>query len=200
MAEDTPQIPDVPVVIISGPSGSGKSTIVNRLIRECPVPLYKCISATTRPPRVGEVDGQDYYFLSPEEFERRRAAGAFLECEQVHKLGHWYGTLIDELRKAWQQNAIPVLEIDVHGAVKVRERVPRVLSFFVRTPSDREYADRLRQRNTDAPEVIEQRLKTALEELKLADRYDYQIVNDDLDRAVREIADRIQQWEGRRIA
>ena len=88
----------------------------------------------------------------------------------------------------------------MHGAVKVRERVPRVLSFFVRTPSDREYADRLRQRNTDAPEVIEQRLKTALEELKLADRYDYQIVNDDLDRAVREIADRIQQWEGRRIA
>ncbi|RMG32166.1 MAG: guanylate kinase [Planctomycetota bacterium] len=200
MAGGSTDIPDVPVVIISGPSGSGKSTIVNRLIRVCPVRLYKCVSATTRPPRPGEVDGEDYYFLTPEEFERRRQAGAFLECEQVHNLGHWYGTLIDELRKARQQKAIPVLEIDVQGAVKVRRRVPRVLSFFVRTPSDREYADRLRQRNTDAPEVIEKRLKTALEELKLADRYDYQIVNDDLDRAVSEIAERIAQWEGRGIA
>jgi guanylate kinase len=88
------------IVVLSGPSGSGKTTIVNRLLRESPVPLRMSVSATTRPPRKGEVDGVAYHFLAPEEFTRRREAGEFLECAEVHKSGYWYGTLISELDRA----------------------------------------------------------------------------------------------------
>ena len=112
------------VVIISGPSGSGKSTVVNRLISESPVKLIKMISATTRPRRDQEIEGQDYYFLTSDEFIRRRNNDEFVEFEEVHSAGFWYGTLKSELKRATGPGEAAFLEIDVKGALKVMEQFP----------------------------------------------------------------------------
>lgn len=181
-----PTIPDVPVLVISGPSGSGKTTIVSRLIRECPVRLRKSVSATTRPARVGEVDGRDYHFLTPEQFEQRRRDGQFLECAEVHKSGYWYGTLISEVEQARNEGCWTLLEIDVEGAMEVMQRYPSAVTIFLSTPPE-EYERRLRARGTESEEVIQRRLQTARQELTFADRYQYRVVNADLDEAVREI-------------
>lgn len=178
---------DFRVVVLSGPSGSGKTTIVHRLVNESPVPLVESVSATTRRPRAGEVPGRDYYFLSPEEFADRRAAGDFLECAEVHGSGCWYGTMKSELSRARDAGAWALLEIDVQGALSVMREYPNAVTIFLKTPSEAEYEQRLRARGTESEEVIQRRLKTARDELKLADRYRYQVVNDDLDRAIREI-------------
>ena len=177
------------VLVLSGPSGSGKTTIVNRLLEISPVKLRKAVSATTRPPRAGEVDGEDYYFLSAEEFSQRRAAGDFLECAEVHARGCWYGTLQSELEQAQKCGCWAFLEIDVQGAVRVMEQHPQAVTIFLSTPSENEYARRLRSRGTESEEVIQRRLETARDELRFADRYRYRVVNDDLDRAVGEITD-----------
>lgn len=174
--------------MLSGPSGVGKTTIVERLLKCSPVPLMKAVSATTRPPRIGEVDGDSYYFLSQEEFDRRREAGEFLEYAEVHHSGYWYGTLWSEIERARQAGAWAFLEIDVQGALAVKQEYPEAVSVFLVVPSVKDYERRLRSRGTESEEVIHRRLKTAEEELKFADRYDYQVVNDDLDRAVQEIA------------
>lgn len=175
------------LVVLSGPSGSGKTTIVHRLLKVSPVKLVKSVSATTRPPRRGEVDGEDYYFLSPEEFERRRKRGEFLECAEVHRSGYWYGTLKSEIERARREGAWALLEIDVQGALKIMEEYPEAVTIFLTTPTLAEYERRLRERGTESEEVIRRRLETAREELKYADRYRYRVVNDDLERAVNEI-------------
>jgi guanylate kinase len=175
------------IVVLSGPSGSGKTTIVNRLLAESPVPLVMSVSATTRPPRKGEVDGEDYYFLTPEEFERRRQAGDFLECAEVHRSGYWYGTLWSELQRAERLGAWSLLEVDVQGARNVMQRYPDALTIFLETPSIDEYERRLRARGTESEAVIARRLQTAQEELNLSHAYRYRVVNDHLDRAVAEI-------------
>lgn len=176
------------VFLLSGPSGVGKTTIVQHLLDRAPVPLRKAVSATTRPPREGEVNGESYYFLSQDEFDRRREAGEFLECAEVHHSGYWYGTLRSELKRAQQAGAWAFLEIDVQGALAVMEQYPHAVSVFLVVPSVEDYENRLRARGTESEEVIRRRLKTAEEELQYADRYDYQVVNDDLERAVNEIA------------
>lgn len=185
---------DVPVVVLSGPSGSGKTTIVHRLLSDSPVRLMMSISATTRARRPGEVDGQDYYFLAPEEFERLRTAGEFLECAEVHRSGYWYGTLYSELERAASKGAWPLLEIDVEGALTVMQAFPDALSVFLTTPPA-VYEQRLRARGTESEEVIQRRLQTARNELQSSDSYRYVVVNDDLDRAVREICSIIAQRE-----
>lgn len=177
------------VVILSGPSGSGKTTIIQNLLKRSPVPLEMSISATTRPPRVGEVEGKNYYFLSPEEFARRRQAGEFLECAEVHRSGYWYGTLKSEVDRICNAGMWVLLEIDVEGALNVMKLYPKSLSIFLATSSAEEYERRLRARGTETEEAITRRLQTALAELKLADSYRYRVINDDLDRAVGEICD-----------
>lgn len=177
------------VVVLSGPSGSGKTTIVQRLLRESPVPLMMSVSATTRPPRKGEVDGRDYYFLTAEEFERRRHAGEFLECAEVHKSGYWYGTLHSELDRARQAGAWALLEVDVEGALNVMGAYPDSVSIFLTASSEEEYERRLRARGTESDAVIQRRLQTARRELQSAVRYRHRVVNDNLDRAVRDICD-----------
>jgi guanylate kinase len=177
------------VVVLSGPSGSGKTTIVHRLLKESPVPLAMSVSATTRPKRPGEVDGVDYYFLSPEEFERRRAAGEFLECAEVHKSGYWYGTLRSELERIRRSGAWALLEVDVQGALSIMQQYPDALSIFLETPSVDEYERRLRTRGTEDEAVIQKRLQTARTELESAVRYRHRVVNDDLDRAVHTICE-----------
>jgi len=180
--------PDPRIVVLSGPSGSGKTTVVNRLIGEAPVTVVKAVSATTRPPRSGERDGEDYYFLTREEFDRRRRQGQFLECAEVHGSGYWYGTLRTEIERARRRGAWSLLEIDVQGALCVMEEYPDAVTIFLRTPSLEQYEQRLRSRATESEAAIARRLETARNELPFADRYQYQVVNKDLDRAVAEIS------------
>lgn len=183
------------VFVLSGPSGVGKTTIVRRLVNEAPVKLIKAISATTRPPRAGEVNGRDYYFLTPEDFNRRRERGELVECQEVHRSGYWYGTLKSEMQRAADAGGWAFLEIDVRGALQVMEQYPEALTIFLKTPSLDEYEQRLRQRGTDPEEVIQRRLQTAHMELGHADQYQHVVINDDLDRAVHEICRILQSTE-----
>lgn len=187
--------PDIPIIVLSGPTASGKTTIVNRLMQDTPVKLVKAISATTRPRREGEVDGEDYYFLTTEEFEKRQENNEFLECEQVHGLGYWYGTLKSEVDRAAEEGGWPFLEIDVQGTLKLIEQFPQTITLFVRTSSDEEYEKRIRNRGTESEEVIEKRLATIRKELEQAQYYSHVIINDDLDRAVTEIGTILKQRE-----
>ena len=186
-AVETPADRDLQVLVISGPSGSGKSTIVNRLIVQSPIKLVKMVSATTRPPRAHEVNGEDYHFLSHDEFQRRKAEDQFVEFEEVFASGFWYGTLKSELCRAQQIGGWAFLEIDVKGALRVMDQYPSAVSIFIKTASDEVFEQRLRARGTETEAVIQRRLQTAREELKLADRYRHQVCNDDLNRAVAEI-------------
>ncbi len=175
------------VLVLSGPSGTGKSTIVNRLAAQSEIKLIKAISATTRLPRNQEKDGEDYYFLTREEFSRRRDANEFIECFEVHESGNWYGTLKSELIRAQAVNGWAMLEIDVQGAMSVVSQYPDAVTIFIRTASETEFEQRLRARGTESEEIIQRRLQTARRELEMADRYRYQVINDDLDRATAEI-------------
>lgn len=176
------------LLVLSGPSGSGKTTIVNRLLNVSPVPLMKCVSATTRPARAGEVHGRDYYFLTDDEFQQKREAGEFLECAEVHNSGYWYGTLYSEIDRAREAGAWAFLEIDVEGALNVMKQHPEAVTVFLTASSEAAYEQRLRNRGTESEEVIRRRLETAREELKSAEKYKHQVTNDRLDEAVAEIA------------
>lgn len=183
------------IVVLSGPSGSGKSTVVDRVVEAAPVGLIKAVSATTRPPRDGETDGIDYYFLTADDFTARREAGDFLEVAEVHGSGYWYGTLRSELVRAHRENAWAFLEIDVHGALCVMEQYPNAVTIFLKTPSETEYERRLRERKTESETAIQRRLETARSELPIADQYGFQVINDDLDRTVQEICDILSSRE-----
>lgn len=178
---------DFQILVLSGPSGSGKTTVVDRLIAESSIPLIKMISATTRPQRKGEVDGVAYYFLTSEEFTKRKERDEFLETAEVFSAGYWYGTLKSEIQRARNAGGWAFLEIDVQGALKVMEIYPDALTVFLEPPSIAVCEQRLRARATDSEETIQRRLKRIQDELALADRYCYQVVNDDLDRAVNEM-------------
>ena len=175
------------VVVISGPSGAGKTTLVERVFRECSLPLVRSVSATTRPPRGEEADGVDYHFISRGEFEDLREQGQFLESFEVFGRGYWYGTLWSEVRAAVEAGKWVVLNIDVHGASAVMERFHDAITIFVRPSSMEELRQRLELRGTDTHDEIEKRLHRAQYELSLAHMYCHQVVNDDLDQAVREI-------------
>lgn len=184
------------IVVLSGPSGTGKSTIVNRLATQDEVKLIKAISATTRAPRNQERPGEDYYFLSKEEFLRRRDANELVECFEVHGSGNWYGTLRSEVQRAQASGGWAMLEIDVQGAMHVLAQYPEAVTIFIRTASETEFEQRLRARGTESEEVIQRRLQTARSELEMADRYRYQVINDDLDRATAEIVQILKGVEG----
>jgi guanylate kinase len=175
------------VLVLSGPSGSGKTTIVERLTHESPVRLIKAVSATTRPQRKGEVDGVAYYFMTNDEFMRRREHDEFLETAEVFGAGYWYGTLRSEIQRARDRHGWAFLEIDVQGALNVVKAYPDALTIFLAPPSVEECEKRLRDRGTDSEETIQRRMKKVHQELALANRYRYQVVNDELDRAVDEI-------------
>ena len=183
------------LVVLSGPSGVGKSTVVGRVLERFPDRLRLSVSATTRPPRPGEREGVDYFFLSPEEFQRRRQAGEFLECFEVFGRGHWYGTLLAELVPSGPDPKWVILDIDVEGAAKVRQLLPATLSIFLHPGSEEELARRLRARGTESEEAIQRRLEVARRELARAGEYQYTVVNDSLDDAVQRISD-ILQHEG----
>jgi guanylate kinase len=189
-------MPQGRLVVISGPSGAGKTSVMQRVFQTCRVPLARSISATTRPPRPDETDGIDYHFISDEEFSLRRERGDFLECFQVFDQGHWYGTLAAEVATGLNRGKWVVLQIDVQGALAVMERFVGVASIFLRPGSREELERRLRHRGTETEEAIQRRLDRAERELALADRYQYRVINDDIDRAVREICEILtREWE-----
>lgn len=177
------------LIVLSGPSGVGKSTVLRELLGRFPEKLRLSVSATTRPRRPGEVDGVDYHFLSPEEFTRRREAGEFLECVEVFGRGHWYGTLLDEVRPSLQSGKWIILEIDVDGAEMVRRLYPDALTIFLRVNSEQELERRLRNRGTESNEAIGRRLEVARRELARADQYRFQVVNHSIDETVNQISE-----------
>jgi len=172
------------MVIVSGPSGSGKTTVISRVLAESGVPLVEAVSATTRPPRPGEVEGRDYYFITPDDFARRRERGEFLECFQVFGSGHWYGTLASEVEDRLHSGSWVLLEIDVQGTRALLELYPQAITIFLHPGSLEELARRLRDRGTESDADITRRLEQATTELATAGHYQHQVLNRAVDEAV----------------
>ncbi len=174
------------VIIITAPSGSGKTTLVKYLLSQFPV-LEFSVSACTRAPRQNEQHGKDYYFISTEEFQRRIAADEFVEYEEVYA-GSYYGTLKSELQRIWSKHHIVLFDVDVQGAVHLKEIFKeQALSIFIKAPSIEILERRLRARATEQEEKIQIRLAKVREELKMQDRFDHIVVNDKLETAKEEM-------------
>jgi guanylate kinase len=171
------------VLIVSGPSGSGKSTLVEKIL-QLPGTMLS-VSCTTRPPRKTESEGKWYNFVSEAEFQRMVAAGEFLEYAQVFGK-NWYGTPGKWLDEAGAQRKDLVLEIDVQGALQVKQKLPGTIAVFVLPPSSAELERRIRARGQDSDDEIRRRLERARQEMLSYSSYDFAIINDDLERAGRE--------------
>ena len=171
--------------VISGPSGSGKTSIVQRL-KELPG-LFYSISATSRAPRAGETQGVDYLFHSREEFEKMVEAGAFAEYAEV--AGNLYGTPADPLKKALERGQDALVDIDVNGAMQIKEAFPEATLIFIEPPDMQVLEKRLRDRATESEGTIARRLELARREMEFLPRYDCSVVNDELERAIDEVKD-----------
>ncbi len=182
------------ILVLSAPSGTGKTSVARTLVEG---PGFEfSVSATTRAPRGGEVDGREYHFVTEPEFDRLVADGALLEWAVVH--GRRYGTLASEVDRIVARRSFALLDIDVQGALQVRERAPDAVLVFLLPPSGAELAARLSGRGTDGDDEIRRRLRNALEELDRAEQFDYSVVNRDLSESV-ELVRLIASAEGRRI-
>lgn len=186
------------LLVISGPSGAGKTTLLKRLYATSSVPLASSVSATTRRPRPGEVDGTDYHFLTKDEFERRRRGGEFLECFEVYQRGDWYGTLKSEVAPRLANGKWVVLEIDVQGTLAVLEHYPQAVTIFVRPSSLGELERRLRDRGTESEAALARRLEVARRELDSVGRYRFQVVNDDVEAALDQLRKILSSVENER--
>ena len=176
------------LIIVSGPSGSGKSTVTKIVKDKLNIPLS--ISATTRNPRDGEIDGKDYFFLSEEEFKNKIANDEFYEYAEVH--GNYYGTLKKTVEENLDKGLNVILEIDVQGALIAKEKKKDAILVFFRTKDMDILEKRLRDRKTDSEEVIQTRLKNAETELKYEDKYNYTIINENLDDSIQELINIIE--------
>lgn len=173
------------LIVISGPSGAGKGTICSELRKEMPNLVYS-VSMTTRAPRVGEKEGVNYFFRTKEEFEKLLDADEFLEYAKVYD--NYYGTPKAHVMELLNQGKNVILEIDIQGAMQVKDCFSDGVFIYIVPPSLRVLSNRLNNRGTDAQEVINKRLSLASSELALAHRYDYIVVNDVLDDAVEKVA------------
>jgi guanylate kinase len=179
-----------PVLVVTGQSGAGKGTLIKRLLAEFPE-LELAVSATTRPRRPGETDGVHYYFISDEEFDRRLAAGEFLE-HHVFPWGQRSGTLYSEIDRISAAGRVCVLELETEGALAVAERIPRAVTIFITAPIP-ELERRLRERDTESAGEIDERLRVAREQFKVRERFDRIVENDDLERATEELAEIVRR-------
>jgi len=183
------------LIVISGPSGSGKGTLCKALRQVFPDLAYS-VSVTTRPPRPGEVDGVDYIFVTPSEFQRRLQEGKFLEWAQVYE--NYYGTPKEPVEKWLEEGRDVLLELDVQGALQVRKLYPEALLIFIAPPSIEELRARIAKRGTDTKEVIKKRLSCAKEEIKAAANYDYIVVNEHQEEALKKLVEIISMEKKRR--
>ena len=172
------------LIVVSGPSGAGKSTVCKRL-RALRPDMALSVSVTTRAPRAGERDGVDYFFVAREEFDRRVAAGELLEHAQAY--GNCYGTPRDYVLQRLQQGDDVLLEIEMQGAMQVKEKYPQGVFVFVVPPTLEELAARIRGRGSETPESFARRFGSARAELDYMDEYDYVVVNEDVERAAGDI-------------
>ncbi|MBR4153031.1 MAG: guanylate kinase [Selenomonadaceae bacterium] len=172
------------LIVISGASGTGKGTICKKLLADLPEVAYS-ISATTRTPRPGEVDGREYYFLSVDEFKSWISEGKFLEYAEVY--GNFYGTPLNKIEERLNRGEDIILEIDVQGALNVKKKCPDGVYIFLLPPSLEELKNRIEGRGTETPESLSRRLKNAVSEIKIGLEYDYVVVNDTIDNAAAQI-------------
>lgn len=189
-------VPNGKLIIFSAPSGSGKTTLVHHLLKQN-LGLEFSISATSRAPRGEEITGKDYYFLSAEEFKQRVMNGEFLEWEEVYS-GTLYGTLRSEVDRIWAEGKTVIFDMDVVGGLNLKGLYgDKALAIFVKPPDMEELEKRLRGRGTDSEDKIRQRLAKARKELGRADRFDYILVNNDLEVAKKEAENLIKVFLGK---
>lgn len=172
------------LIVLTGPSGVGKGTLMRSLLARHPE-LYYSVSATTRSPRPGEIDGKDYYFISRSKFEQLVAAGEFLEWAEF--AGNYYGTPREPVINQICSGKLVLLEIELEGARQIRRSFPEALSIFILPPSFSELEKRIRTRAQDSEEAIARRLRRAQDEINAADEFDIQIVNDDFETTLKSI-------------
>lgn len=172
------------LIVLTGPSGVGKGTLMRSLLARHPE-LYYSVSATTRSPRPGEIDGKDYYFISRSKFEQLVAAGEFLEWAEF--AGNYYGTPREPVINQICSGKLVLLEIELEGARQIRRSFPKALSIFILPPSFSELEKRIRTRGQDSEEAIARRLRRAQDEINAADEFDIQIVNDDFETTLKSI-------------
>lgn len=173
------------LIVVSGPSGTGKGTVCSALLEKYKEIAYS-ISATTRQPRTGEVDGVNYYFLAKNVFEKMIEDGELLEWAEVY--GNYYGTPLKKIQERLADGQDILLEIDTQGAMSVKEKFPDEIYIYIMPPSLKELERRLKTRGTDSAESIERRLKSAAGEMEIAERYNYIVVNEQVEQAVEQIA------------
>jgi guanylate kinase len=181
------------IIVVTAPSGAGKTSITKHLVKTFPQLAFS-ISAATRSPRSFETNGVDYYFISAEDFEQKIQRKEFAEWEMVYE-GKYYGTLKSELQRIWNNNQIPLLDIDVKGAIHMQRRYPEsLLTVFIEPPSIDELRRRLESRGTESAESLQARINKASYELSFKNHFDKSIVNDFFDRACKEAEDIVRDF------
>ncbi len=172
------------LILVSGASGTGKGTVCKKILSDMPEIFYS-ISATTRQPRPGEVDGVEYFFITKEEFKTWIAEDKFLEYAEVY--GNFYGTPLHKIEERLSRGENVLLEIDTQGALNVMKKVPDGIYIFLLPPSLEELKNRIKNRGTETPETLERRLNAAKAEIEIGKKYQYVVVNDTVDEAVKKI-------------
>ena len=183
------------IIILTAPSGAGKTSITRYLLNSFPDKLAFSISAATRKPRDNEKNGIDYYFLRQEDFNLKIQEDEFVEWEMVYE-GKYYGTLKSELQRIWNKQQVPLLDIDVKGAIHVKKQFPQSLGLFIMPPSVDELKRRLNSRGADSEDSIRARVNKAKYELTFKDHFDHQILNDDLEKACKEAKKLVEAFIG----